>query len=73
MQIGQSHPTGLTSNLLKLFEPRSPLEFKPPPKKRKCPSFTGLTLLSRAVLNGFQFDTDLYKYNMIFLIIIMKG
>jgi U1 small nuclear ribonucleoprotein len=42
MQIGQSHPTGLTTNLLKLFEPRPPLEFKPPPEKRKCPPLTGL-------------------------------
>lgn len=41
MQIGQSHPTGLTANLLKLFEPRPPLEFKPPPEKRKCPPYTG--------------------------------
>ncbi|XP_059456010.1 U1 small nuclear ribonucleoprotein 70 kDa [Corylus avellana] len=40
--IGQSHPTGLTANLLKLFEPRPPLEFKPPPEKRKCPSLTGM-------------------------------
>ncbi|KAK4346827.1 hypothetical protein RND71_033166 [Anisodus tanguticus] len=40
--IGQSHPTGLTSNLLKLFEPRPPLEYKPPPEKRKCPSYTGM-------------------------------
>ncbi|XP_042495742.1 U1 small nuclear ribonucleoprotein 70 kDa-like [Macadamia integrifolia] len=40
--IGQSHPTGLTSNLLKLFEPRPPLEFKPPPEKRNCPSYTGI-------------------------------
>uniref|UniRef100_A0A0D6QSZ1 RRM domain-containing protein n=1 Tax=Araucaria cunninghamii TaxID=56994 RepID=A0A0D6QSZ1_ARACU len=40
--IGQSHPTGLTSNLLKLFEPRPPLEFKPPPEKRKMPSYTGM-------------------------------
>lgn len=40
--IGQSHPTGLTSNLLKLFEPRPPLEFKPPPEKRKLPSYTGM-------------------------------
>ncbi|PPS13140.1 hypothetical protein GOBAR_AA07506 [Gossypium barbadense] len=40
--IGQSHPTGLTANLLKLFEPRPPLEFKPPPEKRKCPSYTGM-------------------------------
>ncbi|KAK4368035.1 hypothetical protein RND71_011827 [Anisodus tanguticus] len=42
MQIGQSHPTGLTANLLKLFEPRPPLEYKPPPEKRKCPSYTGM-------------------------------
>ncbi|XP_077217412.1 U1 small nuclear ribonucleoprotein-70K [Tasmannia lanceolata] len=40
--IGQSHPTGLTSNLLKLFEPRPPLEYKPPPETRKCPSYTGM-------------------------------
>ncbi|GMY11542.1 U1 small nuclear ribonucleoprotein 70 kDa [Fagus crenata] len=40
--IGQSHPTGLTTNLLKLFEPRPPLEFKPPPEKRKCPPLTGM-------------------------------
>ncbi|XP_043714212.1 U1 small nuclear ribonucleoprotein 70 kDa isoform X2 [Telopea speciosissima] len=40
--IGQSHPTGLTSNLLKLFEARPPLEYKPPPEKRKCPSYTGM-------------------------------
>lgn len=40
--IGQSHPTGLTSNLLKLFEPRPPLEHKPPPEKRKCPPYTGM-------------------------------
>lgn len=44
-QIGQSHPTGLTNNLLKLFEPRPPLEFKPPPEKRKCPPLTGLNIL----------------------------
>jgi U1 small nuclear ribonucleoprotein len=60
MQIGQSHPTGLTSKLLKLFEPWLPLEFKPPLEKRKCPSLTGVTLLSRACLNGFRFDTNLY-------------
>ena len=40
--IGQSHPTGLTTNLLKLFEPRAPLEFKPPPEKRKLPPYTGM-------------------------------
>ncbi|XP_068656861.1 U1 small nuclear ribonucleoprotein 70 kDa-like [Aristolochia californica] len=40
--IGQSHPTGLTSNLLKLFEPRPPLEHKPPPEKRKCPPYSGV-------------------------------
>ncbi|KAF9678334.1 hypothetical protein SADUNF_Sadunf07G0024100 [Salix dunnii] len=40
--IGQSHPTGLTANLLKLFEPRPPLEFKPPPEKRKCPPYLGM-------------------------------
>ncbi|XP_062205042.1 U1 small nuclear ribonucleoprotein 70 kDa-like [Phragmites australis] len=40
--IGQSHPTGLTSNLLKLFEPRPPLEYKPPVEKRKLPAYTGM-------------------------------
>ncbi|KAK1291591.1 U1 small nuclear ribonucleoprotein 70 kDa [Acorus calamus] len=40
--IGQSHPTGLTNNLLKLFEPRPPLEYKPPPEKRKCLSYSGM-------------------------------
>ncbi|KAM7250534.1 hypothetical protein ACFE04_022417 [Oxalis oulophora] len=40
--IGQAHPTGLTSNLLKLFAPRPPLEFKPPPEKRKCPPLSGM-------------------------------
>lgn len=40
--IGSSHPTGLTPNLLKLFEPRPPLEYKPPPEKRKCPPYTGM-------------------------------
>ncbi|KAG6519041.1 hypothetical protein ZIOFF_022530 [Zingiber officinale] len=33
--IGQSHSTGLTANLLKLFEPRPQLEYKPPPEKRR--------------------------------------
>ncbi|KAL3525398.1 hypothetical protein ACH5RR_013770 [Cinchona calisaya] len=40
--IGQSHPTGLTNSLLKLFEPRPPLEYKPPPEKRKCPPYSGM-------------------------------
>ncbi|KAE9614401.1 putative U1 small nuclear ribonucleoprotein of 70kDa [Lupinus albus] len=40
--IGQNHPTGLTSNLLRLFEPRPPLEYKPPLEKRKCPPLTGM-------------------------------
>ncbi|GJT92117.1 U1 small nuclear ribonucleoprotein 70 kDa [Tanacetum coccineum] len=40
--IGQSHPTGLTNNLLKLFEPRPPLEYKPPPEKTKCLPYTGM-------------------------------
>jgi hypothetical protein len=76
MQIGQrpqSQPTGLTSIMLKLFELRPPLEFKPPPEKRKCTSLTSLMLLSRACLNGFWFDTDLYNYNMVFFLNIMKG
>ncbi|KAJ7189607.1 hypothetical protein O6H91_Y531700 [Diphasiastrum complanatum] len=40
--IGQSHPTGLTANLLKLFEPRPPLEYRPPVEKRKCPPYAGI-------------------------------
>ncbi|GFQ00374.1 u1 small nuclear ribonucleoprotein 70 kDa [Phtheirospermum japonicum] len=40
--IGLSHPTGLTASLLKLFEPRPPLEYKPPPEKRKCPPYSGM-------------------------------
>ncbi|XP_010464955.1 PREDICTED: U1 small nuclear ribonucleoprotein 70 kDa-like [Camelina sativa] len=40
--MGQSHPTGLTPTLLKLFEPRPPLEFQPPPEKRKLPPYTGM-------------------------------
>ncbi|GAB2226169.1 hypothetical protein Drorol1_Dr00021964 [Drosera rotundifolia] len=40
--IGQSHPTGLTPNLLRLFEPRAPLEFKPPPEKRKLLPYSGM-------------------------------
>ncbi|XP_073281405.1 U1 small nuclear ribonucleoprotein 70 kDa-like [Primulina huaijiensis] len=43
--IGQSHPTGLTNSLLKLFEPRSPLVYKPPPEKRKCPPYSGVAQL----------------------------
>ncbi|KAG5623513.1 hypothetical protein H5410_008731 [Solanum commersonii] len=34
--IGQSHPTGLTANLLKLFEPRPPLEYKPPLRRENA-------------------------------------
>uniref|UniRef100_A0A0D9XHC7 RRM domain-containing protein n=1 Tax=Leersia perrieri TaxID=77586 RepID=A0A0D9XHC7_9ORYZ len=41
--MGQGHPTGLTPNLLKLFEPRPPLEFKPPVEKRKLPAYTGMS------------------------------
>ncbi|KAK1357568.1 U1 small nuclear ribonucleoprotein 70 kDa [Heracleum sosnowskyi] len=40
--IGSIHPTGLTSNLLRLFEPRPPLEYKPPLEKNKCPPYTGM-------------------------------
>ncbi|XP_020960110.1 uncharacterized protein LOC107648395 isoform X3 [Arachis ipaensis] len=40
--IGQSRPTGLTVNILNRFEPRPPLEYKPPPEKRKCPPLTGM-------------------------------
>uniref|UniRef100_A0A0D9XLC4 RRM domain-containing protein n=1 Tax=Leersia perrieri TaxID=77586 RepID=A0A0D9XLC4_9ORYZ len=39
--IGQSHPTGLTTNLLRLFEARPPLEYRPPVEKRKLPAYTG--------------------------------
>lgn len=68
MQIGQSHPTGLTANLLKLFEPRPPLEFKPPPEKRKCPPLTGLMDLLERVF-GVVFDLTFFFvcYNMICL------
>lgn len=59
MQIGQSHPTGLTANLLKLFEPRPPLEFKPPPEKRKCPPLTGLMGLLERVF-GVVFDLTFF-------------
>lgn len=45
-QIGQSHPTGLTANLLKLFEPRPPLEYKPPPEKKKSLPYTGSYILT---------------------------
>ncbi|KAK9714281.1 hypothetical protein RND81_06G083800 [Saponaria officinalis] len=40
--IGLSHPTGLTNNLLKLLEPRPPVEFRPPLEKKKCPPYTGM-------------------------------
>jgi hypothetical protein len=39
--MGQGHPTGLTPNLLKLFEARPPLAHKPPVEKRKLPAYTG--------------------------------
>ncbi|XP_059641092.1 U1 small nuclear ribonucleoprotein 70 kDa [Cornus florida] len=41
-QIAKSHPTGMTPNILKLFEPRPPLEYKPLPEKKKCPLYTGM-------------------------------
>ncbi|XP_071735281.1 U1 small nuclear ribonucleoprotein 70 kDa-like [Rutidosis leptorrhynchoides] len=40
--IGQSHPTGLTNNLSKLFEPQPRLEYKPPLEKTKCSPYTGI-------------------------------
>jgi hypothetical protein len=58
LQIGQSHPTGLTTNLLKLFEPRAPLEFKPPPEKRKCPPYQGMALV---LLVLFWFQSVLWQ------------
>jgi hypothetical protein len=48
--MGQIHPTGLTPNLLKLFEPRPPLEYKPPLEKRKLPAYTGESVESGAYL-----------------------
>ncbi|CAI9784376.1 unnamed protein product [Fraxinus pennsylvanica] len=36
-KIGQSHSTRLTPNLLKLFQPRSPSEYKPSQGRRECP------------------------------------
>ncbi|KAF6166622.1 hypothetical protein GIB67_005484 [Kingdonia uniflora] len=59
--IGQSHPTGLTTNLLKLFEPRPPLEFKPPPEKRKCPSYTGLYYYFRARVHKLRLENGAKK------------
>lgn len=40
--IASTHPTGMTANLLRLFEPRPPLDYKPPPEKNKCPPYTGM-------------------------------
>eukprot|EP00243_Klebsormidium_subtile_P012323 TRINITY_DN7448_c0_g3_i1.p1 TRINITY_DN7448_c0_g3~~TRINITY_DN7448_c0_g3_i1.p1 ORF type:complete len:370 (+),score=25.45 TRINITY_DN7448_c0_g3_i1:62-1111(+) len=40
--IGQSHPTGLTPSLLRLFEPRPPVDYKPPVEKRKLPPLSGV-------------------------------
>ncbi|WOH00384.1 hypothetical protein DCAR_0519743 [Daucus carota subsp. sativus] len=40
--LASGHPTGLTNNLLRLFEPRPPLEYKPPLQKNKCPPYTGM-------------------------------
>jgi hypothetical protein len=39
-QIAQNHPTGLTANLLKLFEPGPPLEYKSPAEKRQFPAYS---------------------------------
>jgi U1 small nuclear ribonucleoprotein 70kDa len=52
LQMGQIHPTGLTPNLLKLFEPRPPLEYKLPLEKRKLPAYTGVF---RAIGDFFSF------------------
>jgi len=68
LQMGQSHPTGLTNNLLKLFEPRPPLEYKPPPEKRKCPPYTGLNLHIWLCFLCFGFDFVLcieYRYGSV--------
>lgn len=72
-QIGQSHPTGLTNNLLKLFEPRAPLEYKPPPEKRKCPSYTGvynfsvgfifISLMIVVCVTNFKIDFSFFSRN----------
>ncbi|KAM0866390.1 hypothetical protein ACQ4PT_042646 [Festuca glaucescens] len=40
--MGQGHPTGLTPNLLKLFEAHPPLEHKPPIEKSELPAYTGM-------------------------------
>lgn len=51
--MGQGHPTGLTPNLLKLFEARPPLEHKPPVEKRKLPAYTGMAqFVSRFAESG---------------------
>ncbi len=68
LQIGQSHPTGLTTNLLKLFEPRAPLEFKPPPEKRKCPPYQGMALV---LLVLFWFQSALWQCTRILALQIM--
>nr|KAJ0199893.1 hypothetical protein LSAT_V11C600319060 [Lactuca sativa] len=40
--VRAANATEVSSNLLKLFEPRPPLEYRPPPEKRKCPPYTGM-------------------------------
>ncbi|KAL7612179.1 uncharacterized protein LOC111886302 [Lactuca sativa] len=40
--VHAANATEVSSNLLKLFEPRPPLEYRPPPEKRKCPRYTGM-------------------------------
>ncbi|TVU32056.1 hypothetical protein EJB05_23774 [Eragrostis curvula] len=37
-----AHPTGLPPNLLRLFDPRPPLEYKPPAEKRELPAYSGI-------------------------------
>ena len=64
-QMGQIHPTGLTPNLLKLFEPRPPLEYKPPLEKRKLPAYTG-----ESVESG---DYLLSLFSLLHYIHVLKG
>ncbi|XP_024535899.1 U1 small nuclear ribonucleoprotein 70 kDa [Selaginella moellendorffii] len=41
-QLAKSHPTGLTPNLLRLFDPPPPVEYKEPIEKKELPPYTGI-------------------------------
>ncbi|EFJ23908.1 hypothetical protein SELMODRAFT_102480, partial [Selaginella moellendorffii] len=40
--LAKSHPTGLTPNLLRLFDPPPPVEYKEPIEKKELPPYTGI-------------------------------